>query len=131
MKENISFRISQPAFSQIELIFVIILIGLLASVAIPKLAATRDDAKLSVDMNNMARCITEAGARYTASGQDIGPGYSKACDSVVCYTITYSLNGTDFIVEGNPGAADHCGDINNIGDHLIGTYQFKGTMISI
>ncbi len=31
----------------IELIFVIVIIGILAAVAIPRLAATRDDAKIS------------------------------------------------------------------------------------
>jgi len=39
--ENIK---SKKAFSLIELVFVIIIIGILASVAIPRLAATRDDA---------------------------------------------------------------------------------------
>ena len=34
-------------FTMIELIFVIVIIGILAAVAIPKLAATRDDAKVS------------------------------------------------------------------------------------
>lgn len=34
------------AFTMIELIFVIVVIGILASVAIPKLAANRDDAQL-------------------------------------------------------------------------------------
>ena len=33
------------AFTMIELIFVIVILGILASVAIPKLAATRDDAE--------------------------------------------------------------------------------------
>ncbi len=38
----------KKAFTMIELIFVIVIIGILASVAIPKLSATRDDAKASI-----------------------------------------------------------------------------------
>lgn len=37
---------NRAAFTMIELIFVIVVIGILASVAIPKLAANRDDAQL-------------------------------------------------------------------------------------
>jgi general secretion pathway protein G len=35
------------AFTMIELVFVIVVIGILASIAIPKLAATRDDAEIT------------------------------------------------------------------------------------
>ena len=35
------------AFSMIELVFVIVVLGILASVAIPKFAATRTDAEIS------------------------------------------------------------------------------------
>ncbi|HHE05859.1 MAG TPA: prepilin-type N-terminal cleavage/methylation domain-containing protein [Epsilonproteobacteria bacterium] len=38
---------SKKAFTMIELVFVIVVIGILASVAIPKLAATRDDAVIT------------------------------------------------------------------------------------
>ena len=38
----------KKAFTMIELIFVIVIIGILASVAIPRLTATRDDAKISI-----------------------------------------------------------------------------------
>ena len=37
----------KSAFTMIELIFVIVVLGILAAVAVPKLAATRDDAKIS------------------------------------------------------------------------------------
>ncbi len=38
---------SKQAFTMIELIFVIVVIGILSAIAIPKLAATRDDAIVS------------------------------------------------------------------------------------
>jgi len=37
----------KKAFTMIELVFVIVVIGILASIAIPKFAATRDDAVIS------------------------------------------------------------------------------------
>ena len=37
----------KKAFTMIELIFIIVIIGILASVAVPKFAATRDDAEIT------------------------------------------------------------------------------------
>lgn len=56
------------AFTMIELIFVIVILGILAAVAIPKLAATRDDAKVSVKIQDVTTIINELGAYYTAHG---------------------------------------------------------------
>ena len=37
----------KKAFTMIELIFVIVILGILASVALPRLAATREDAEIA------------------------------------------------------------------------------------
>lgn len=56
------------AFTMIELIFVIVIIGILASVAIPKMMASRDDAKVSTELNNLAVYITDLTTYYMATG---------------------------------------------------------------
>lgn len=42
------------AFTMMELIFVIVVIGILASIAIPRLAATRDDAQIAKGRSDVA-----------------------------------------------------------------------------
>ncbi|WP_456390907.1 type II secretion system protein [Hydrogenimonas sp.] len=56
-------------FTMIELIFVIVILGILAAVAIPKLAATRDDAKISKLAANVSTLVSDAAAYYTSQGQ--------------------------------------------------------------
>lgn len=52
----------------IELIFVIVIIGILTVVAIPKLTATRNDVKNSVTCKNHITCIESMASAYTATG---------------------------------------------------------------
>ncbi|WP_297441905.1 type II secretion system protein [Sulfurimonas sp.] len=54
------------AFTMIELVFVIVILGILAAVAIPKLAATRDDAKVSMLAQNIGTAVGEISS-YTIS----------------------------------------------------------------
>ena len=54
----------KKAFTMIELIFVIVIIGILAAVAIPKLSATRDDAKISTIVSNARVTIGDFESYY-------------------------------------------------------------------
>jgi len=66
-------------FTMIELIFVIVIIGILAAVAIPKLAATRDDAIDAKIKANVATCVQDMTSSYTARGViDSGTAACKA-----------------------------------------------------
>ena len=58
----------RAGFTMIELIFVIVILGILAAVAIPKLSATRDDAKISKGAQDVATLLADLGAYYTAHG---------------------------------------------------------------
>ncbi|MDQ1325112.1 MAG: hypothetical protein QG564_236, partial [Campylobacterota bacterium] len=55
----------------IELIFVIVIIGILAAVAIPKLAATRDDAKVANIIANTRTAYGDMSSFYTSQGSTV------------------------------------------------------------
>jgi prepilin-type N-terminal cleavage/methylation domain-containing protein len=119
-------------FTMIELIFVIVIIGILAAVAIPKLAATRDDAKASTELNNLATCINDAGTSYTATGTMNTD--TTACNAVNCTDNCFALtveNG-NLTVKNSTNDYPYCvAAVKAANDKkLIETHVFSGTGIS-
>ena len=58
----------KKGFTMIELIFVIVILGILASVAIPRLAGTRTDAEVATAIANLRTILSDAGGYYVAHG---------------------------------------------------------------
>ncbi len=79
---------SKQAFTMIELIFVIVIIGILAAVAIPKLAATRDDAKISVEIASTKQGLLNLAAEYTAKAENTQVLIDSSNSLIDCFTFT-------------------------------------------
>ncbi len=85
-------------FTMIELIFVIVIIGILAAVAIPKLAATRDDAAATTCVHEIGGFMGTTTASYTKLGAD----KFKVQKTITMYNgdITVATDGKNGMTDG-------------------------------
>ena len=58
----------KKAFTLLELTFVVVIVGILASIAIPKLRATRNDARVATELESIAVRLQTILTKYTATG---------------------------------------------------------------
>lgn len=108
----------KKAFTIIELIFVIVILGMFAVALIPSLTATRDDAKTSRLISDSKICINDAIGSY--KGRGIAPDLTTipACVSANSNGATITVNGDDISVVGS-GL-----------DSLDGDYRMKGIAVA-
>ena len=89
----------KKGFTMIELIFVIVILGILASVAIPRLAGTRTDAEIAATVANIRTLLSDLNSYYVVKGE-----FTEGADGVKWNEITnVPLENADSSVVGGTG----------------------------
>ena len=144
----------RAGFTMIELIFVIVILGILAAVAIPKLAATRSDAEIAKMATNVATVVSDIGARYTSQGTLTGdtwadvtnvplqttvngmadasavgiatPVFINADATHNCFKLTATVDGNLTVANGTDAAGTVCSNAQSKSVQLVKSHSFGG-----
>ena len=104
----------RSAFTMIELVFVIVVLGILASIAVPRLVATKDDASAVTSATLLKDTIVQLTAYYTINGklpagelksqsnlEKLAPTYKKSLDKNEAWTRCLNITLTSDSIEIN------------------------------
>lgn len=83
----------KKAFTMIELIFVIVILGVLSAVAVPKLAATRNDAIVSAEVMGATQLLKNLGTQWAAKESWSDYSVTEANSIARCFTFSATNDG--------------------------------------
>ena len=88
---------SRSAFTLLELTFVVVIVGILASVSIPKIIANRNSARVAKELESIAVRLQTILSKYTATG--IFKISDTAYLTNTCYNFkdSYDDNGSIYV----------------------------------
>lgn len=124
----------KKAFTMVELIFVIVIIGILVAIAIPTLMATRDDAEIAKAVTNLAVCIENAGA-YTTS--KLSPTADDVLNISLCkkvndsgiFKVTFDVDTKILHISDGLSTVAWANIAHTRAQHLYGDHVFGGNNI--
>ncbi len=143
------------AFTMIELVFVIVILGILASMVIPKMAATRDDAEVVSGLQRINTAVAEIVTYYTAHGRfddnlskmtgevlvdsaknifvgnfNTTPAYfANLARSKICLKLTASDSNGTLTVEDVRDGSSYCNALIDMMDTTLGVHKIGGSSI--
>jgi general secretion pathway protein G len=111
------------AFTMIELVFVIVIIGILTAIAVPKFLAVRDSANSAKEVANLRTGINDVASQYLLTGSSVGlPTFASF--NINCFDYNISTDGNMTISDIN--TSGYClqaiNDANN--SHLLDSRKF-------